>query len=120
MADTDGARGPAKVRSGALRGIEGIPVDVEVDIGSGLPAFNIVGLAEAEVREHRSELQQRERRLQQREEQLDHKVDQVENRDRALTAREDQIKVQSQSRESRQSRLATVASQDRGGDLFCV
>ena len=32
----------ATVRSGALRGIEGIPVDVEVDIGTGLPAFKIV------------------------------------------------------------------------------
>ena len=36
---------PARVRSGALRGIEGLPVDVEVDIGSGLPAqiapFNV-------------------------------------------------------------------------------
>jgi magnesium chelatase family protein len=43
----------AKVRSGALRGIEGIPVDVEVDIGSGLPAFNIVGLPDAAVQEAR-------------------------------------------------------------------
>ena len=31
----------ARVRSGAVIGIEGIPVDVEVDIGSGLPAFNV-------------------------------------------------------------------------------
>ena len=44
---------PARVRSGALRGIEGIPVDVEVDIGSGLPAFNIVGLPDAAVQEAR-------------------------------------------------------------------
>ncbi len=43
----------AKLRSGALRGIEGIPVDVEVDIGSGLPAFNIVGLPDAAVQEAR-------------------------------------------------------------------
>jgi magnesium chelatase family protein len=41
------------VRSAALRGIEGIPVDVEVDIGSGLPAFNIVGLPDAAVQEAR-------------------------------------------------------------------
>jgi hypothetical protein len=34
----------ARVRSGALIGIDGIPVDVEVDIGSGLPAFNTFGL----------------------------------------------------------------------------
>ena len=43
----------AKVRSGALRGIEGIPVEVEVDIGSGLPAFNIVGLPDTAVQEAR-------------------------------------------------------------------
>lgn len=43
----------AKVRSVALKGIEGIPVDVEVDIGSGLPAFNIVGLPDAPVQEAR-------------------------------------------------------------------
>lgn len=44
---------PARVRSGALLGIEGLPVDVEVDIGSGLPAFNIVGLPDAAVQEAR-------------------------------------------------------------------
>ncbi len=43
----------ARVRSGALLGIEGIPLDVEVDIGSGLPAFNIVGLPDAAVQEAR-------------------------------------------------------------------
>ena len=43
----------AKVRSVAFRGIEGIPVDVEVDIGSGLPAFNIVGLPDTAVQEAR-------------------------------------------------------------------
>ncbi|MFA7248562.1 MAG: YifB family Mg chelatase-like AAA ATPase [Dehalococcoidia bacterium] len=52
--EEDAANGsPARVRSGALRGIEGIPVDVEVDIGSGLPAFNIVGLPDAAVQEAR-------------------------------------------------------------------
>ena len=43
----------ATTRSGALRGIEGLPVDVEADIGSGLPAFNIVGLPDASVQEAR-------------------------------------------------------------------
>ncbi len=43
----------ASVRSGALIGIDGIPVDVEVDIGSGLPAFNIVVLPDAAVQEAR-------------------------------------------------------------------
>jgi magnesium chelatase family protein len=41
----------ARVRSGALVGIEGIPLDVEVDIGSGIPAFYIVGLPDAAVQE---------------------------------------------------------------------
>ncbi len=43
----------AKVRSVALKGVEGIPVDVEVDIGSGLPAFAIVGLPDTAVQEAR-------------------------------------------------------------------
>ena len=43
----------ARVRSGALTGIDGIPVEVEVDISSGLPAFNIVGLPDAAVQEAR-------------------------------------------------------------------
>lgn len=43
----------ARVRSGAVVGVEGIPVDVEVDIGSGLPAFNIVGLPDTAVQEAR-------------------------------------------------------------------
>ncbi len=43
----------ARVRSGALAGIDGIPVGVEVDIGNGLPAFNIVGLPDAAVQEAR-------------------------------------------------------------------
>ena len=37
----------ATVRSGAVVGIDGIPVDVEVDIGSGLPAFNNAALPDA-------------------------------------------------------------------------
>ena len=41
----------ARVRSGAVVGIDGIPVDVEVDIGSGLPAFQIVGLPDTAVQE---------------------------------------------------------------------
>ena len=43
----------ARVRSGALLGIDGLPVEVEVDIGSGLPAFHIVGLPDAAVQEAR-------------------------------------------------------------------
>ncbi|WP_022851057.1 YifB family Mg chelatase-like AAA ATPase [Limisalsivibrio acetivorans] len=42
----------SKIYSAHLSGIEGVLIDVEVDMSSnGLPAFGIVGLAEASVRE---------------------------------------------------------------------
>jgi magnesium chelatase family protein len=41
----------AAVLSREQRGIDAVQVRVEVDIGSGLPAFNIVGLPETAVRE---------------------------------------------------------------------
>jgi magnesium chelatase family protein len=41
----------AKVRSGAIVGLEGAIVEVEVDISSGLPSFTIVGLPDAAVQE---------------------------------------------------------------------
>ncbi|MCG8566892.1 MAG: YifB family Mg chelatase-like AAA ATPase [Desulfobacterales bacterium] len=41
----------ASVCSGTLSGIDAFVVAVEVDISNGLPAFNMVGLAEASVRE---------------------------------------------------------------------
>ena len=43
----------AKVRSCALTGLEGVVVDVEVDIAQGLPAHTIVGLPDAAVQEAR-------------------------------------------------------------------
>ena len=43
----------AVLHSRALSGMEAPPVTVEVDLANGLPAFNIVGLPEAEVRESR-------------------------------------------------------------------
>ena len=43
----------AVVRSRALIGLSAPPVSVEVHVGNGLPAFHIVGLPEAEVRESR-------------------------------------------------------------------
>jgi magnesium chelatase family protein len=43
----------SKVFSAALHGINGIKVDVEVDISYGLPAFTIVGLPETAVKESR-------------------------------------------------------------------
>jgi magnesium chelatase family protein len=42
-----------KVKSAALRGIESIPVEIEVDSTSGLPGFSLVGLPDSAVREAR-------------------------------------------------------------------
>jgi magnesium chelatase family protein len=41
----------ARVRSGALMGIDAVVVDVEVDMTMGLPYFNVVGLPEGAVKE---------------------------------------------------------------------
>jgi magnesium chelatase family protein len=41
----------AKVYSGAVVGLDGVLVEVETDILSGLPAFNIVGLPDKAVEE---------------------------------------------------------------------
>lgn len=41
----------SKIITATIFGIDGIKIDVEVDISFGLPAFNIVGLPEASVKE---------------------------------------------------------------------
>jgi magnesium chelatase family protein len=41
----------AMVHSCAISGINGIPLEIEVDISDGLPAFDIIGLPDASVRE---------------------------------------------------------------------
>lgn len=41
----------SKVYSGTVYGIDGFIVEVEIDISSGLPSFNIVGLPDAAVKE---------------------------------------------------------------------
>ncbi|HET7601343.1 MAG TPA: YifB family Mg chelatase-like AAA ATPase [Gemmatimonadales bacterium] len=43
----------ARIRSAALLGIDAYPVEVEVDITSGLPSFTTVGLAQGAVKESR-------------------------------------------------------------------
>ena len=43
----------ACMRTAAVFGIEACPVQVEVDVSLGLPAFNMVGLPDASVRESR-------------------------------------------------------------------
>jgi len=42
-----------KISSGAVLGVDGYIVDVEVDLSSGLPAFDIVGLPDSAVKESR-------------------------------------------------------------------
>ena len=41
----------AKTKSYALYGLKGFAVDIEVDVSSGLPSFDIVGLADTAVKE---------------------------------------------------------------------
>ncbi len=41
----------AKITSGAVVGVEGMEIEVEVDLAAGLPAFTTVGLPEGAVRE---------------------------------------------------------------------
>lgn len=41
----------SKVTSFALCGLAGVPISVETDINHGLPAFELVGLADAAVKE---------------------------------------------------------------------
>lgn len=41
----------SKVNCGAIRGIEGMTIDVEVDVGRGLPAVTIIGLGDVTVKE---------------------------------------------------------------------
>ncbi|HKP27999.1 MAG TPA: YifB family Mg chelatase-like AAA ATPase [Gemmatimonadales bacterium] len=43
----------ARIRSATVVGINALPVDVEVDLASGLPTFATVGLAQAAVKESR-------------------------------------------------------------------
>jgi len=42
-----------KIKSSALNGVDGYIVDVETDIGRGMPGFDIVGLPGSAVKESR-------------------------------------------------------------------
>lgn len=42
-----------KIKTASFFGIEGISIDVEVELSKGLPAFNIVGLADLSIKESR-------------------------------------------------------------------
>ena len=43
----------AKVSGYALNGLEGVHVDVEVDVSNGMPSFDVVGLPDVAVKESR-------------------------------------------------------------------
>lgn len=43
----------AKVKTFALNGLEGIPVEVEADINKGLPSYDLVGMPDTAVKESR-------------------------------------------------------------------
>lgn len=45
----------AKVISYALSGLDGFDVAVEVDVNAGLPAYEVVGLADTAVKERAKE-----------------------------------------------------------------
>lgn len=45
--------GQCTVRSATLRGVEAVPVDVEVVVGNGMPGFFIVGMPDAAIQESR-------------------------------------------------------------------
>lgn len=46
----------ARVKSYTLLGLEGVPVEVEADISKGLPAFDMVGLPDAAVKESKERI----------------------------------------------------------------
>lgn len=46
--------GRCSVHSAVLRGVEAMPVEVEVAVSNGMPAFNVVGMVDAAVQESRS------------------------------------------------------------------
>ena len=41
----------AKIKAFTLIGLNGVPIEVEVDVNNGLPAFDVVGLADTAVKE---------------------------------------------------------------------
>ncbi|MBI5136454.1 MAG: YifB family Mg chelatase-like AAA ATPase [Nitrospirae bacterium] len=47
----------ARIMSGAVLGLEPLPVEVEVDLALGLPVFSIVGLPDTAVKESRERVQ---------------------------------------------------------------
>ena len=56
---TNGFKGKdmiAKVLGYALKGLEGVPITVELDINNGLPAFEMVGLADTAVKESKERI----------------------------------------------------------------
>ena len=44
----------AKILSFGLNGITGYPVEIELDVNSGLPGYDVVGLADTAIKESKS------------------------------------------------------------------
>ena len=44
----------AKIKSYGLIGINGYPVDIEIDISAGLPGYDVVGLADTAIKESKA------------------------------------------------------------------
>ncbi len=47
----------AKINSGSVMGVDGIPIEIEVDVSNGLPSLIIVGLPETSVKESKERVQ---------------------------------------------------------------
>jgi len=47
----------ARIESGSIMGVDGLPIEIEVDISNGLPSMVIVGLPETSVRESKERVQ---------------------------------------------------------------
>jgi len=46
----------AKVTSGYVLGMDAFPIEVEIDVSGGIPAFSVVGLPDASIRESRDRI----------------------------------------------------------------
>ena len=44
----------AKILSFGLNGINGYPVDIEIDVNAGIPGYDVVGLADTAIKESKS------------------------------------------------------------------
>lgn len=48
--------GPSHIKSAAVHGIDALPIDIEVDVLSGLPSYTVVGLPDKAIQESRERM----------------------------------------------------------------